>query len=380
MASLETHNAMVRKSFAFLLTVLAWFVAALAPGAADAQAIGSLVVRGRVLAAGPEAADGLRVRVDAGVYADSAEVGPDGGFRLTVPRPARLDSVEVWVDAAEAARRAYHPALVRVAIGDAGEALEIVLVPRRWTIVQGRYAGREVEIELERAFGGGFYRWAPGGGARAIAGWPEARFPLRVAFDRELSGEPVAARDSAAFWGAVGKLEEVFGEKLFRPASSAEVAPREDGGPDDAILVWIDPTLREFVGYSTTGSSRGDIAYGDLRLRRGALQDAGSTGLVLHELMHTLGFGHTCAWRSVLVDVRRCPLLRTDLPTAEDVAYVQVAGRVRELERAGRARRGMEAALAGERSLRDADRLAAAVPASSSPPSLPLSNGAAPRP
>jgi hypothetical protein len=78
---------------------------------------------------------------------------------------------------------------------------------------------------------------------------------------------------------------------------------------------------------------------------------------VVHELLHTLGFGHTCAWKSVLADVRRCPYMRADAATPEDVAYVQVASRVRDLERAARGRRGMQAALAGENLLRQSQSI-----------------------
>lgn len=70
--------------------------------------------------------------------------------------------------------------------------------------------------------------------------------------------------------------------------------------------------------------------------------------LVIHELMHALGVGHTCAWRSVAADLRRCPGRRSPVPTAEDVAYTQVLYRVRHLQTARGARWGLEAALAGE--------------------------------
>ncbi|HEU0054879.1 MAG TPA: hypothetical protein VFQ39_16955, partial [Longimicrobium sp.] len=231
-----------------------------------------------------------------------------------------------------------------------------------------------VEVSVERAFGRAcetcttaFFRWAPATkGVRAIAGWPEARFPLRVAFDREWSGETISARDSTRFWQAVESLEEAFGEDLFRPAAYADAVPREDGANEDVILVWIDPELRDFTGYGSAVSSAGDVTYGDLRLRRGALRDEVSAGLVMHELLHTLGFGHTCAWRSVLADARRCPYLRAEEPTPEDVAYVQLAARVREMERAARGRVGMQAALAGEHFLR-AGAVEAGAPLADSP-------------
>ena len=340
-----------------LLSVLASVLMLAASGAADAaaQAGAGAVVRGRVLAVGADSVAGLRVRASAGAFADSAEVGADGRFAIPVPGGAWGDSLELRVEAVDPAIRAFHPARVGVAAEDSALAHEIVLVPVAWTIPGGRYAGTEVEIRLDRAFGelcegchGAFYRWARAraSGARMLAAWPGARFPLRVAFDREWSGEAITARDSASFWKAVGEMEDAFGEDLFRPAPFHEAVPREERGPEDAILVWVDPELSGYTGYGSAISTGGDITYGDLRLRRGALRDGQTTGVVVHELLHTLGFGHTCAWRSVLADARRCPSMRADEPTPEDVAYVQVASLVREMERAGPGRRGFEAALA----------------------------------
>jgi hypothetical protein len=125
------------------------------------------------------------------------------------------------------------------------------------------------------------------------------------------------------------------------------VTPREDGGPDDVILVWLDPEMRGIRGLGTAVSEGHDIGYGDLRLSRGAIHDLDeSPGIVAHELMHTLGFGHTCGWRSVVADIRRCPQLLATMATVEDVAYAEVAAELRSLVRAHRGRWGLEAALA----------------------------------
>jgi hypothetical protein len=167
----------------------------------------------------------------------------------------------------------------------------------------------------------------------------------------------VTAGDSTAFWREAGELEETFGADVFRPANFPDAAPREDGGPNDAILVWFDPEMGGIGGIGTAVSSGDEIGYGDLRLNRQALRaEAVSPGLVAHELMHTLGFGHTCAWRSVVADVRRCPALRAPGATEEDVAYVELAAEIGSLLRGHGGRWAWEAALAamrapGERAL-----------------------------
>jgi hypothetical protein len=254
------------------------------------------------------------------------------------------------------AAAAYHPARVRLAPAEVAKELEIVLVPLRWTIHTGRYAGRQVELRLARAFTPpcasctGFFRALKAradSGRTRLQGWPAERFPLRVAFDREWNGEVVTAGDSAAFWREAEELGEVFGADLFRPANFPDAAPREQGAPDDVILVWFDPDMRGIGGIGTAVSDGDAIEYGDLRLNRQALREvATAPGLVAHELMHTLGFGHTCAWRSVVADVRRCPSLRAPTATEDDVAYVELAAAIRSLLRERGGRWSLEAALA----------------------------------
>ena len=342
--------------WAWLLPFLMLFAGVALPGGAVAQDGGPGVLAGRVIPAGGGDVRGVRVLARVGAWADSAAVDSAGCFALALADGVPADSVEVWVDAAEPGARAFHPARVRLAAEEARREQEIVLVPLRWTIPAGRYARREVEVRLARAFDGpcaactGFYRRSTpraDSGRTRLQGWPAERFPLRVAFDREWSGEEVSARDSAAFWREAEELEETFGADVFRPANFPDAVPREDGGGEDVILVWIDPDLRGISGLGTAISDGLDIEYGDLRLHRGALKPGATfPGLVAHELMHTLGFGHTCAWRSVLADVRRCPDRRAPTATEEDVAYVQLAAEVRALLRERRGRWALEAALA----------------------------------
>jgi hypothetical protein len=214
-----------------------------------------------------------------------------------------------------------------------------------------------VEIRLSRAFTGacvtctGFFRrYAPRADPAHVRlrGWPAERFPLRVAFDRDWSGERVTPGDSTAFWLQADELEATFGADVFRPARYTDAAPRDEGGPDDVILVWFDPDMRGIGGIGTAVSGDDDdIEYGDVRLNRAAMRETlANPGLVAHELMHTLGFGHTCAWPSVLADVRRCPELRAATATRDDVAYAQLAGEIRALQRQQTRRWGVEAALA----------------------------------
>jgi hypothetical protein len=314
------------------------------------------VLTGRVIPAGGGDVRGVRVVGRRGALADSAEVDGAGRFSLVLPAGSVPDSLELWVDAALPGGAAFHPARLRLGRADLAREQEIVLVPLRWTIRTGRYAAREVEVRLARAFSRpcasctGFFRALAAradSGRTGLQGWPAECFPLRVAFDREWNGEKVSAGDSAAFWRETDELEEALGADVFRPANLPDAVPREDGGPDDVILVWFDPDMRAIGGIGTAVSEGDDIGYGDLRLNRQALRGEATTpGLVPHELMHTLGFGHTCAWRSVVADVRRCPYLRASTATEDDVAYVELAAELRSLLRERRGRWALEAALA----------------------------------
>lgn len=326
------------------------------PRRAAAQDGPAAVLRGRVIPAGGGDLRAVRVFAAAGAWADSAAVDSAGRFAFTLPGRPLADPVELRVDAARAESAAFHPARLRLGPAELAREQEIVLVPLRWTIRAGRYAGREVEVGLARAFSPpcagctGFFRalGAPAdSGRKRLQGWPAERFPLRVAFDREWNGERVTERDSLAFWEDAGELNEIFGAGLFRPANYADAVPREDGGPDDVILVWFDPEMHGLGGIGTAVSNGDAIEYGDLRLNREALRrEVTSPGLVQHELMHALGFGHTCAWRSVVADVHRCPYLRAPTATEEDVAYAELAAELRALVRGHGARWALEAALA----------------------------------
>jgi hypothetical protein len=310
---------------------------------------------GQVVALDSGALDGLRVRVRAGSHVGEGRVAADGSFEFALPGPLRADTVEVHV--ADADRR-YHPALLRVPRRELHLEQRVALVPTRWRIGAGMYEGRIVPISMERAYRPtcgtciSFFqrvsRIGSGVAAGGVAAWPEDQFPLRVAFDRDRSEARVTARDSAAFWGVANHMEHVIGRRFFRPATYEQTLSEDEHGPNDVVLVWVVPSLRSH--------GRGAVAYRSDRITTGVLWlrstslifDTHGPSLVAHELLHTLGFGHTCAWRSVMADVERCPNQRSPVPTPEDVAYIELAREITALAWANGARWGLEAALAGE--------------------------------
>lgn len=350
---------------AILLTTLIAVASAFPAAAQDGP-----VLRGHVVTADGAPAAGMRVRVrwqgplDTVPRRDSAVVDSAGRFRMALP-DTLPDTLTVVVDAADDAPRTHHPAVARVPRAQVRDREHgFVLAPREWIIPAGHYAGRRVPISPERArqptcagCSGFWIRMAGPRGGPGFQGWLSTRFPLRVAFERGGSVPIGAAPDSAAFWRAVAGVEGALGMDLFRPVPFAQTLPRHtEEDPDDVVLVRIDRTLTT-GGLTTMVGSRGNVEYAGLALQRaGAVLERDGLELVQHELMHVLGLGHTCAWRSVLADVTRCPSRSAPAPTPEDVAYTQLLYRVREMQRGGTLRWGLDVAV-------DADRLPATEPA-----------------
>ena len=315
-------------------------------------------ISGRIFPADGVVPQGVWVQVRAGLLAESVPVDSTGEFIIRLPQTiSGEDTVELRVVARGS--RDYIPSRARMRADELAGRHGFVLIPRRWTVSAGAHAGRAVPISMRRAFTpaceqcSSFYihptiftrsrRDVP------VQRWPDDKFPLRVAFDRERSEVAITERDSVAFWRIAERLELDVGRRLFRPARYEETLPGEDEDePEDVILVWVDPSL-PYAGVGFAVSQGGTIIHGVVRLKRGAsFTGAEGASLVTHELVHALGWGHTCSWRSAAAEIRFCPELRSPGVTPEDVAYAEVLRAVQTLQREHAARWGIEAALAGE--------------------------------
>jgi hypothetical protein len=201
-------------------------------------------------------------------------------------------------------------------------------VPRSWRIDAGTYEGQTLPINADVAMRrtsaeSPFWRLAPisGVGPRTLLGWRESDLPLQVAFDRQRSSEVITAADSAAFWNIAARMERDLGVSLFAPADV-----RGDTMRANFVRVQISGQIAEghtFVSWS----SAGDITDGVVQLRHAAtLRDP---HVVTHELLHLLGFGHTNAWATVAQPAGG----HEQGLTPQDVAYVQLAMRLRRLQR-----------------------------------------------
>jgi hypothetical protein len=300
--------------------------------------------RGRVLVAdgGPDGArdgdppDAVVVIQPDDAPADSVRTDAGGRFLWRAGAPLAGDASVVVTPTGRSAAR-YHPtALGRVPLAELAR-LDIVLVPRRWRLDVGSYAGTEIAIDPGSAIarlrdGSRFWRFArrsDGGGLTRPVGWEPRRLPVPVALDvRGIAG----AVDSAAFWAAARQLERDWGGPLFVPVSPDEA--RRDGW--NGIAVDVEPGIPA-AGYTTiSADGEGDIGNAEVAFKTRSY--ARDPGIVTHELLHALGIGHTERQESVM-RVGGSILGRA---SPEDVAYGRLLYAVREV----RARAGAQFGIA----------------------------------
>lgn len=182
-----------------------------------------------------------------------------------------------------------------------------------WAIGAGVYRFRTVRIDPEMAArkGSSFLRVSTLKGDRRYVGWNPSRLPARVAFRH---GRGITAVDSAAFWSILNRMELDVGMRLFEPATIAD-----GSDPGDVIVVDTQSMPaddgRTYLSWSTNGG-----VY-DARVYLRSTATLHSSRVVTHEMMHTLGFGHTTAWKSIMSPGPMAPAALTP----EDVAYTQFA-------------------------------------------------------
>ncbi|HEY8174837.1 MAG TPA: hypothetical protein VIF32_04010 [Gemmatimonadaceae bacterium] len=279
----------------------------------------------------------VRMEIRAGDVRDSLPV-ENGQFHRRVELPFDID-VDVRAEVQEAASR-YHLVRLRVTAQRELQDLRIALVPTTWRIDAGTYAGREMPIDAERAMrrtfsSGAFWRLAPisGPGPRKILGWRESELPLHIAFSRSRSRESISADDSVQFWAIARQFERDLGASVFVPADM-----RGDSTRSNLVPVEIGSQGTEahtFVSFGQPGDARdGVLVFHEAATLR-------NPHVVAHELAHLLGFGHSSWWATISEPVGgREPRL-----TPQDVAYMQLAMRLRRLQQETGARPGLPVAV-----------------------------------
>lgn len=248
---------------------------------------------------------------------DTLDVDAAGRFADLV-RATTNDSIRIVVN--PTGRSGYYGVSVAVPQTRVADEIRILLVPRRWTIRVGRFAGETVDIDPRAAL-----RRSPDRASfarltsRRTVGWAHESYPIPIVF-RKAHGVRIGPSDSAAFWAAARAAENAIGAPLFQPWSDTAMTGRVY--PVDVGVGRISSAAVTYVSWDRTGN----IFEGSITFR--SVHELRELSIVEHELMHVLGFGHTTAWPSTLE--ANAPATRTI--TAEDAAYAQLLLRAHELE------------------------------------------------
>lgn len=179
-----------------------------------------------------------------------------------------------------------------------------------WTIRGGTYTGETVVIDRRKATrrGSHFWRISTIRNDARIVGWNPSRLPAPVGLRARVS-----EADSVAFWEILRQMETDMGMRLFEPFTLGR-----DTDPYDVIVVDLQNMAGEDGVTLITWSGSG--APYDARVNLRSLATLRHPGIVTHEMMHALGFGHTSAWSSVMN-----PHGTSNRLTRDDVAYAQAA-------------------------------------------------------
>ncbi|MGD2071157.1 MAG: hypothetical protein PVI57_20990 [Gemmatimonadota bacterium] len=323
--------------------------------------------------------------VDDGAPPDSGRVGADGTFRIETSR-AELDG-ELLVDGP--GPREFHPFL-HPFDADSLDGVDLLLIPRSWTVRTGTYAGQSVPTPLDPAVDDEadqllytYYFGQPDPFAEPVRylldlmTWPSENLPARVAIDRANSTRQLSPDDSVAVWAVLEDMEEVFGLDLFEPAAADPdwwPAGTATSGTDDLVPGVIrvvhdperwggrpmsdrDPAARdtELGTWATPGRfdayRESHLRLDGGRLLLGALEPLRlADGLIpwetvlIHEMMHVLGVGHTFRIPSPMG-----PRMRTAGPSPQDVAYMALLRETIALAREVGPSYGMIPSVIGER-------------------------------
>ncbi len=108
-------------------------------------------------------------------------------------------------------------------------------------------------------------------------------------------------------------MEADIGMRLFVPAT---LGANDD--PVDAIIVALEATASGEGVTLITWTSSGDVY--DARVFLRSLKTLHDSRIVIHEMVHALGFGHTTEWASIM----NPSTSRIARLTAIDVAHVQL--------------------------------------------------------
>jgi hypothetical protein len=197
-------------------------------------------------------------------------------------------------------------------------SVPVVFIPRVINIASGSFVGQSSGVSMPAAVapcllaspqcaaGFGFY---PAAFRTGVTAWDTLPVPVEV--------DGFSISDTTLIWSALRAMEGVVGRRLFEPGAA------QSGGI--VVTPGLPVGVSGFAGYaewSVDGRSRITSAHVWLASLRFA-------GIVQHEFLHALGFGHTCSWPSVMGGYGCAQSVAL---TAPDVAYYLLARAVFDAE------------------------------------------------
>jgi hypothetical protein len=266
---------------------------------------------GRLVAADGGQTQALQFELQTGsgasLQAFDAPVDPTGAFRLDAPLTlVPTDSVSLVVDATGTSR-VYRPVVARTSSNRAASmAVRPLLVPRRSTFATPAYPSATIDVSLQSAFArvctddtnANCNSFFPQIWKSSVILWADADLPVPLAFNRATGA--ISATDSIAMWAVIDQMQRELGRQLFVPIDFSQVlAPDANGFSRKAVLVSVDATLSGFSGFTNWIWDSGfNMLASKTRVRLNSF--LADRSLMTHELLHALGFHHTCAWVTVM--------------------------------------------------------------------------------
>jgi len=216
-------------------------------------------------------------------------------------------------------------------------SVAVVLLPHTWTVQRGTYASTDRTIDLAAALeandDGSRYLDGFAPSVEQVAAWTDASFPIPVGFDSSAAGRRWTAHDSTVFWQYADTMNAIAGRTLFKPSGDQTITSA------GAIGLTVDYTFmtspQGWLAVRTLNSCVlpvrfcGDV-HGEVAASAGFYgQWSPDEKIIMHELMHALGFGHSCHWPSIMGLSRpQCVAEFPKKPTADDIAYLELMTRL----------------------------------------------------
>lgn len=283
-----------------------------------------------------ESIGGASLRLVLSKNGKSAEmaVGQDGSCSYSGAL-ALEDSVKFVLDDMSSPRR-LHPMIGYASKADLAKGLVLVAVPREWKILTGSFAGQVVPIDLNLAYvkssngaGSSFYNRNPqnGGWFYSVVSFSSSVLPQPTAVRNDLSksGQSIDSNAEAGIWADIDRLEQALGWDILRPAAASEVKL------PPGVALMADSTAQNGSWTAMGGNIAQGIELAGGRITYKGIPATSIVGVTAHETIHVLGFGHGCGWKGLMSD--GCGYSRPNTTVREDVAYIQLMYRVRDLER-----------------------------------------------